>query len=84
MEKLERAAHDEIRSRVLLAVGHHLPAELAELTIEMALRIEEVPYRPKLVAQSQSKSPEVSDHQSREDRSRAMQAAYESYRRRRV
>lgn len=44
--ELNRAAYQEVRSRVLLAVGRILPAELADLVIEQALDVEEVSYRP--------------------------------------
>jgi len=43
LEFIQKHAREEIRSNVLLAVGRHLPAELAELVIEATLEAEEVP-----------------------------------------
>lgn len=46
LQYIHRAAHREVRTRTYVAVGSHLPVELADLVVEAALAAEEVPLEP--------------------------------------
>jgi len=49
---LQERAHNEVQTAVFQAVGHKLPAELANLVYGFALVIEEVPSDPRIFVQS--------------------------------
>lgn len=43
LQMLQKAAHGEIRSRIMIAVGRQLPVELADAVYECALLTEDIP-----------------------------------------